>query len=211
MDVEFGNCNDEIKEAANNNASIQKATSSTTIYLADIVHENDILTIFLFDPYQPYSLQLLQKLLSVCRLSNESDVNGTRGNNDVDNDSAQNQSKLHCVVVTSCTDTVLLDRLLENTGVMLLPWTNNSGDGISSEYWKIAMGGARLCPSILAIIECSNGRNVFPINHEELALDWNTAIHVYTSWLRYRKSALTLMQRIQVYALYPTTSLCTIQ
>ena len=207
FDVESGNYN-ELNDA-NSNVTIPTATLNVTIHLADLVHENDIVVLFLFDAYQPYSLQLLKKLFSLCGLPNESYEVGTEATI-VDNMNARNQSKLHCFVVTSCTDTTLIDRLLENTGVILLPWANDYGDGGSSDYWKIAMGGANLCPSILAIIECSKGRNIFPINHEELALDWNTSIHVQNSWLRQRKSAFTTLQRIQTYALYPTTSLCTI-
>ena len=211
IDVESGNCNDEANET-NENATIATAMPQVTIHLRDLIHENDVVVLFLFDPYQPYSLQLLKKLFDVGRHPNKSHECQTGTAIIAENIIAQNQNpaKLHCLVVTSCADTMLIDRLLENSGAMLLPWTNDNGDGRSSDHWKIALGGANLCPSILAIIECSKGRNVFPINHEELALDWNSSTHVYNSWLLQRTSALTTIQRIQAYALYPTSSGCNI-
>lgn len=187
----------------------QNVTMTSSIQLANLLNDKDIAVLYLFDPYQPYSLQLLQKLLAVCRLSNES-----KGGCETDASilattaaeaiNTQNESNIHCLVVSPCTDAILTAKILENTGAVLLPWMEN-------DYWKIAMGGANVCPSILAIIECSKGRNVFPIHHEEFALDWNTSIHVYNSWFRHCHSAFTTLQRIQLYALYPTASLCIIQ
>ena len=209
IDVESGTCDDEVK-MTDGNVTIPTnvpVLSATPIQLTDLLHDKDIAVLFLFDPYQPYSLQLLQKLFSVCRCSSDSVVHQTR-TTDVDNINNHNQSTIHCLVVTPCTDTNFVAGLLKNTDAVLLPWI--SDDGTSSDYWKIAMGGANVCPSILGIVECSKGRNVFPLNHEELALDWNSAIHVHDAWCHRRTSAFTTIQRIQSYALYPTSSICTI-
>ncbi len=213
IDVESGTCHDEVKMTDGIVAMPTKVPVLTAmpIHLTDLLHDKDIAVLFLFDPYQSYSLQLLQKLLSVCRCSSDSVVQETSTpvTAVVDNINNRNQSTIHCLVVTPCTDTILVAGLLKNTDAVLLPWI--SDDGTSSDYWKIAMGGANVCPSILGIVECSKGRNVFPLNLEELALDWNTAIHVYDSWCHRRTSAFSNIQRIQSYALYPTSSICTIQ
>ena len=218
IDVESGNC-----IIVDTNAPEQNATmTSCSIQLTDLIHDNDTAILFLFDPYQPYSLQLLQKLLAVGRLSRcESQPSRSETGIPVpspttvveynDINTQHHPSSMHCLVVTPCIDAILIARILENSGAVLLPWMSESN------HWKIAMGGGancHVCPSILAIIECSKGRNVFPTtanHHEELALDWNTSIHVYNSWFHHRTSALTTVQRIQMYALYPTSALCKIQ
>jgi hypothetical protein len=214
IDVECGNCNYDTNDS-DQNVAMPTKIDTTPIHLADLLHDDDIAVLFLFDPFQPYSLQLLRKLLSVCRCSSDSqipiDETGTFADSVIDDVNTHHQSKIHCLVVTPCSDTILIAGLLENTDAVLLPWTNSNGGGPPSEYWKIAMGGANLCPSILAIVECSKGRNVFPINHEELALDWNSSIDVYIAWRLRRTSAFTTIQRIQSYALYPTSSICIVQ
>jgi hypothetical protein len=205
VDVESGNCSDH-----GNTQFVGREPehpTSTTIYLSDVINENDVAVVFLFDPYQAYSLQLLDKLFTVCEVANNDDKIKT--SNDTGNDNQgfpTYQSKLHCLVVTFCNDSALIDNLLENSGTVLI-----STDTGSPSAWKIAMGGASVCPSILAVMECKIGRNLFPINHEELALDWNTVVHVYNSWLHDHASAYSFFQRIKAYTLYPTSSSCIVQ
>jgi hypothetical protein len=204
-DVESSSCRGE-RDMLTSNEIRRSITYSTTIHLSDLIRDNDVAILFLFDPYQAYSIQLLYKLFEVCKVANEVNVKAIE-THERDGYSSDG-SKLHCFLVTSCKDKDLIDGLLENSGTVLLPWTTDNG---TTSLWKIAMGGANVCPSILAIVECTKGRNLFPINQEELALDWNTSVHVYNSWFSDHVSAYTLMQRIKAYALYPTSSNCTIQ
>jgi hypothetical protein len=219
-----------------------------TIYLSEYLrNEVDVVALFVFDPYQPYSLQLLQKLIDVGRHDNSDpsteatlpatvpfdmleavvaeqdstitneppspaalaatlDTNREQGDEPDTTASIAPaiSSKLHCFVVTSCNDMALIDRLLYNSGTVLLPWTDDT------YHWRLATG-IHSCPAVVSVIECRTGRNLFPIQQEELALDWNTSSHIRTAWLHERKSAFTILQRIQAYALYPTASVCNIQ
>jgi hypothetical protein len=218
-----------------------------TISLANHLHDVDVAVLFLFDPYQPYSIHLLQKLISICRLEYsattdasvwslcDKNINlengspqGTFGtdvavsasstpqdfvcigqeevSNGIEQQSRKTQypPRLHCFVVTPCKDMAIVDRLLDNSGTILVPWTQDHA------AWRMATG-SHVCPSIVGVYECRHGQNLFSANQEELALDWNTSIQVRNAWFHDRMSALTLLQRIQGYALYPTASICIVQ
>jgi hypothetical protein len=242
LDLEDGGVGGGIRE--------QNSQEKETIYLSEYLRNDvDVVALFVFDPYQPYSLQLLQKLIDVGRHDNldpsteatrpatvpfdmleavvaEQDstitneppspaavaVADTLDTNRVQGDEPDTtasiapamSSKLHCFVVTSCNDMALIDRLLYNSGTVLLPWTDDT------YHWRLATG-IHSCPAVVSVIECRTGRNLFPIQQEELALDWNASSHIRTAWLHEHKSAFTFLQRIQSYALYPTASGCSIQ
>jgi hypothetical protein len=238
----------DLEDGGGGGSREKNSQEKETIYLSEYLRNDvDVVALFVFDPYQPYSLQLLQKLIDAgCQdksdpsteatrpatvpfdmleavvaeqdstLTNEPpspaavaatlDTNREQGNEPdttVSNAHAMS-SKLHCFVVTSCSDMALIDRLLYNSGTVLLPWTDDT------YHWRLATG-IHSCPAVVSVIECRTGRNLFPIQQEELALDWNTSYHIRTAWLHERKSAFTILQRIQAYALYPTASGCNIQ
>jgi hypothetical protein len=217
-----------------------------TISLADHLHDMDVAVLFLFDPYQPYSVHLLQKLISLCHLAHSASVeifleSPFDNNLNAENDSSQGiamtygattassqppnfvrtdreavvngieqesqvkqrSPQLHCLVVTPCTDMMIVNRLLDNSGVILIPWTQDHS-------WRMATG-SDVCPSIVGVYECRQGQKLFTAHLEELALEWNTSIQVLRAWLHDRISAMTFLQRVQGHVLHPTASMCIIQ
>jgi hypothetical protein len=157
-------------------------TTAQTITLYEHIHARDVTVIFLMDPYQPYSVQLFQKLVTVCQLKGD--------------DALVGEAKIHCLVVTQCVATAVIDSLLQHSGMLLLPCDENF------VVWKLAAGFSA-CPSI-AVVESATGRRVCGV-HEDLAVDWNTAAHVREAWLVDRTTALTVPQQVKACTLFPAS------
>jgi hypothetical protein len=164
-------------------------TGTLTVRLTDIIlHETDVAVLFLFDPYQPYSVKLLQKLVSVCHPPSDDAAAGT----------------IHLLAVTQRGDCkAVVNQLLQHSGVLLLPYNEDA----SFAGLQLAVGFSS-CPAI-AVLDCHSGRKV-SCPQEDLAVDWNQPAQVRDAWLVQRSSALTSLQHVQAVTLFPSSS-CTIQ
>lgn len=160
--------------------SAKTFTKAHTTPLYEHVRESDVAVLFLFDPYQPYSMELFQKLVSVCQLRDEKVSADGR--------------KIHCLVITQCAESAVIDSLLLRSGALLLPCDEKFA------IWKLAAGFSS-CPAV-AVVECTTGRKISDV-HEDLAVAWNAAAHVREAWLLHLSTALTGLQQIQACTLFP--------
>ena len=184
--------------------------ASMDVPLADHIGESDVAILFLFDPYQQYSRELLQKLVSICQYREEVTAEPTTASHP-----NARGGRLLCLACTQCPDTAAVTALLRYSGVYLLSTSDDTFAG-----WRLAAGVDR-CPCV-TVVECGMGRNVTPNRNEERALD--LLVHPYQdaaaahagvqvirdAWMVQHKTALSVWQQVGVALMVPV-GICSIQ
>lgn len=143
-----------------------------------------ILVLFCFDPGQPYSCTVRNRLLSLygCALrGNGADSCGAR----------DSSARVRCVAVSTRHRSPEASDFLRNTGFVAVPWTAQ-------------LASLGVVPPHTPSLAVYRGQKKVSCSHEELGLEWNSADRVLRRW-RDGLSSLSCPQRALAGVVFPAS------
>jgi hypothetical protein len=143
-----------------------------------------LLVLFCFDPGQPYSCTVRNRLLSLCEGAARSKGVGVGGADD-------SSLRLRCVAISAQHRSPQASDFLRDTGFVAVPWSS-----------QLATLG--IVPPHTPSLAVYRNQKRISCSHEELGLEWNSTDRVLVRW-RNGQSSLSCSQQALASAVFPTS------